>query len=205
MTTPGRPENEGGKSKDPQTFSQDVQFSNLSARVPEKVARGAFATGVLILQGATEFVLDFVLRMNKPHQVVARVVLPMNLVPQLIDALKGNLEQYRRTYGHAPPALPTPPQPATQPSIEDIYQDLKLSEDVMVGAYANAVMIVHTPAEFCLEFISNFYPRSVITARVLLSAPQAPVLLNSLTQSWQKWQAKTQHPPHPPAPPPQEN
>jgi hypothetical protein len=33
----------------------------------------------------------------------------------------------------------------------------------------------------------------VITARVFLSAPQVPVLLNTLTQSWQNLQAKMQH------------
>src|SRR5258708_14439978 len=98
-------ENEGGKSKgDPHLFTQDVPIANLSAGVPEKMARGVFSTGALVLQGATEFVVDFVLRMNKPHQVVARVVLPINLVPQLIEALKGNLENYRKTFGAAPPA-----------------------------------------------------------------------------------------------------
>jgi Protein of unknown function (DUF3467) len=190
MSTPGHPENEGPKSKD--TFSQDFQIASLSARVPEKVARGVFSTGVLVLQGATEFVLDFVLRMNKPHQVVARVVLPMNLVPQFIEALKVNLENYRKTYGATPPALPTPPQQAAQPTIEEIYDDLKISDDVMTGAYANSVMVVHNASEFCLEFISNFYPKAIIAARVFLSAPQVPPLLGTLTQSWQTLQTKLQ-------------
>src|SRR3954447_24666127 len=106
------PDNEGGKGKgEPHTFSQDIKIANLSARVPEKVARGVFCTGVLVLQGATEFVLDFILRMNQPHQVAARVVLPLNLVPQLIEVLKANLDNYRKTFGNAPPALPTPPAP----------------------------------------------------------------------------------------------
>ena len=53
MTTPSQPGNEGNKGKgDPHTFSQDFQFANVSARVPEKVARGVFSTGVLVLQGA---------------------------------------------------------------------------------------------------------------------------------------------------------
>jgi hypothetical protein len=204
MTTPSHPEPDGGKGKpkgDPHTISQDFQIANLSARVPEKVARGVFSTGVLVLQGATEFVLDFVLRMNQPHQVAARVVLPLNLVPQLIEALKTNLENYRTTFGSPPPALPMPQPPPRPPSIEEIYQDLKLPDDVMAGAYANSVMVVHTFAEFCLEFISNFYPKAVITARVFLSAPQVPVLLKTLTQSWQNLQAKLQQPPQPPPPP----
>jgi hypothetical protein len=193
MSNPSQPENEGQRGKNnPQSFSQEVQLANISARVPEKVARGVFTTGALVLQGQSEFVLDFVLRMNQPHQVAARVILPLNLMPQLIDALKANLENYKKTFGSAPPALPTPPPPAKPPSIEEIYQDLKMADDVMAGAYANSVMVVHTPSEFCLEFISNFYPKAVIAARVFLSAPQVPVLLNTLTQSWQNLQAKMQ-------------
>src|SRR5882762_9058026 len=109
MSTPPNPGNEGNKGKgDPHTFSQDFQIANLSARVPEKVARGIFTTGVLVIQGATEFVLDFVLRMNQPHQVASRVILPINLLPRLIDALKANLHNYRTTLEAPPPSMPMP-------------------------------------------------------------------------------------------------
>jgi hypothetical protein len=192
MSTPADPGNPPRKDGDPQTFTQEFQFGNLGARVPEKVARGVFATGALVIQGATEFVLDFLLRMNQPHQVVARVILPINLVPQLIDALKVNLENYRKTHGTAPtppPQAPAGTHPAP-PSIDEIYQDLKMSDEVMAGSYANTIMIVHNASEFCLEFINKIYPRPVITARVFLSAPQVPVLLNSLAQSWQNLQTK---------------
>jgi hypothetical protein len=195
MSTPTDSGNEGGKG-DPPTFSQDFQIANVSARVPEKVARGVFSTGVFVLQGQTEFTLDFVLRMNQPHQLVARVFLPLTLVPHLIETLKANLEKYRQSFGTVP-SMPMPAQRPTPPSIEEIYQDLKISEDVMMGAYANSVMIVHTAAEFGMEFICNSYPKAVIVARVFLSAPQVPVLLQSLTQSWQKYQSKL-HPPQPP-------
>src|SRR5256885_16534839 len=107
------PENPDNKDA-PQAFSQDFQMANISARVPEKVARGVFSTGALVLQGASEFVLDFVLRMNQPHQVVARVVMPNHLMPQFIEALHTNLENYRRAFGSPPSATPPaqrPPKP----------------------------------------------------------------------------------------------
>src|SRR5580692_7000504 len=98
MSNPSHPDNEGHKPKgEPHAVSQEFQIANIGARVPEKVARGVFSTGVLVLQGSSEFVLDFVLRMNQPHQVAARVVLPINLVPQLIEVLRTNLENYRKT------------------------------------------------------------------------------------------------------------
>ena len=67
---------DSGRPNDPPTFHQEVQLSNLSARVPEKTARGVFCTGLLVLQTQSEFVLDFVQRLARPHQVAARVVAP---------------------------------------------------------------------------------------------------------------------------------
>src|SRR5438045_6895840 len=101
----------GQPPRDPNTFTQEVHYSQVAARVPEKVARGVFSTGALVLQGPHEFVLDFVLRMNQPQQIVARVVLPLGLMPGLIAALRENLTNYQKQFG-APPALPTPPPPA---------------------------------------------------------------------------------------------
>jgi hypothetical protein len=191
------------QSKGPnEPFSQEVQHTHVSARVPEKVGRGVFSTGVMILQGSHEFVLDFALRMASPHQIVARVVLPISLVPSLIAAMRDNLAGYQSRFG-PPPALPAPPNPPPPAPIEEIYSQLKLPDELMSGVYANAVMIAHTPAEFAFDFITNFYPKSAVSCRVFLSAPQVPGFLNTLTRSWQQFQQKQAgfQPPPPPTPP----
>ena len=71
------PPPEGGSpppnpSGDPGPYTQEIRHSHVSARVPEKVGRGVFSTGALVLQGPHEFVIDFVVRMANPHQVAAR-------------------------------------------------------------------------------------------------------------------------------------
>lgn len=202
---PNPPEGGNNPNPDPGAFTQEVQYSQVTARVPEKVAKGVFSNGALIMQGPHEFVLDFVLNFVQPNQIVARVVLPISLIPSFIGALRENLNNYHARFG-PPPALPMPQPPPTPPSIEEIYSNLKLPDDNMSGVYSNAVMIVHTPAEFCLDFITNFYPRSAVSCRVLLSAPQAPMLLNNLTRSFQQYQQKLaaqqqQQLPKPPPPP----
>ena len=74
------------------------------------------------------------------------------------------------------------------------------------GVYANGAMIVHTQAEFCLDFIANFYPRSAVAARIYLAAAQVPMLMNSLNQSWQQYQQKmAAQSGKPPQPPPVSN
>jgi hypothetical protein len=193
---PGNPP-EPHKGGEHGTYSQEVQHSQVSARVPEKVGRGVFSTGAMVFQGANEFVIDFVLRMAHPHQIVARVVLPLSIMPNIIGALRENLNNYQTKFG-PPPALPVPPHPPTPPPIEEIYSQLKLPDDLLSGAYANAVMIAHSPAEFYFDFITNFYPRSAVSCRVYLAAPQVPGFLNTLTRSWQQYQQKQAAPPRPP-------
>ena len=166
-----------------------MQYSQISARVPEKVGRGAFSTGALVLQGPHEFVLDFVLRITNPQLVAARVILPITMMPSVIHAIEENLKGYQSRFG-PPPALPVPPPPQTPPSLEEIYDQLKLPDDYLSGAYANAMMITHTPAEFCLDFITNIYPRSAVSARVYLSAAQLPGLLSTLQRAYQQYQQK---------------
>ena len=188
--------------QDPNPISQQLQHSAVSARVPEKVARGVFSNGVVILHGVHEFILDFMLRLARPHLLAARVILPPGIIPGVINALRQNLETYQSRFG-PPPAPPPPPPDFKPPTIEEIYNDTKLADEGLIGVYANLVLIMHTQAEFGLDFIISCYPRPVVTSRVFLAAPQVPILLNNLTRSFQQYQQKLAalKPPPPPAPP----
>ncbi|MFN9507407.1 MAG: DUF3467 domain-containing protein, partial [Planctomycetota bacterium] len=184
------------------------------ARVPEHVARGEISTGVIVVTGGTEFVLDFVRNLPRPSTIVARVVLPHLVMPQFIDALAKNIELFRQRYGELPgsqlpsnplaapasaaePSIPqgesgalpaaakepsgfppevpgttsiqaglhsnpTPspvPTPAATPkrqNPQEIYDELKLRDEILSGTYANAVMIGHGAYEFSFDFITNF-------------------------------------------------
>jgi Protein of unknown function (DUF3467) len=196
---------------DPGSFTQEFQHTQVSARVPERVGRGVFCTGALVLQGPNEFVIDFLLTMTKPQHIAARLVVPPPVMGAFLNALNENYNNYKSKFG-TPPGTPQPPPPGQPqpkpPSIEEIYDQLKLSEDLLSGVYTNAVMIVHTPAEFCLDFITNFYPRSAVACRVYMAAPQIPGLLNTLTRSYQQYQQKANQPQQPSRPhdaPPQDN
>ena len=82
-----------------------------------------------------------------------------------------------------PPAPAKPaPGPAGQP-IAEIYEQIRLPDEMIGGAYANVVAISHTQAEFCFDFIVSCYPRSAVTARIYLAAPRATDVLASLRHS----------------------
>lgn len=242
----------------------DPSEQPIRARVPEHVARGAFSTGVIVMTAQTEVILDFIQNLGRPHQIVARVVMPHGVLPQLVDALQRNMELYRNRWGELPhiPTLPpvqttvaqhgnaapaatpqlgqsssiasgqfipptetggqgggtgNPNQPGQtnqpqvggnkpagsgfqdtstrRPSAQEIYDDLKIKDELLSGAYANAVMIGHGPHEFSFDFITNFFPNSAVSARVFLSSGQVPRFYDSLKGTWDQMRSRMQPPP----------
>ncbi|MBT6154502.1 MAG: DUF3467 domain-containing protein [Planctomycetaceae bacterium] len=224
---PGDDDTPSDDASGPQPGAQEVRHSQLSALVPEHVRRGVFSTGAVVLQGPHEFIIDFLLRMTRPHQVAARVVIAPAVVGRLITALGENLQNYEKTFGHPPgqpaaaasasadssaaPAAASEEKAEASPTTvsdqsntaQDLYDQLKLTDDVMSGAYANAVMIGHTATEFSFDFITTFFPRSAVSCRVYLAAPNARRFLESITQSYDQYQKKlrSQQQPPPDAPP----
>jgi hypothetical protein len=253
----------------------------MRARIPEHIARGEISTGVIVVTGGTEYVLDFVRNLPRPNAIVARVILPHLVMPQFIDALAANIELFRNRYGElpgAPSAAVSPPTPATSPladtntvdvwpgadatsnpnlnanqapppnsaasvgngpvadslgtsangptggsppnqlgnpvgsgnpsplkrqNPQEVYDDLKLRDEILSGAYANAVMIGHGPYEFSFDFITNFYPQSAVSCRVYLASGHIHRLIESLRASWEQLKPRLAQnfPPQPPPSP----
>lgn len=225
------PENE---SDEPEPIRGQVRYSQVSARVPEDVGEGCFASAVMVMSGPFEHVLDFVLRLSEQPRVVARVVLPPTVVAQFLKALRQNIANFETNFG----SLPKPPQPVrpnvpetdvgdeprevksqelrgsdpagvnieappwsthpteaelqepgsepVAPNIEQIYDDLRLPDSLLSGRYANAVLIRHSPTEFCFDFITNIFPRSSVSCRVYMAAANVAGLLGSLERSLQQ-------------------
>ncbi len=185
---PGGQQPQGQPDKNQGTFSQETRFNPVSARVPERIARGVLSTGVLVLDGPHEFVLDFVQGLTRPFQIAARVVLTPSVMEQLVNAVRDNLQKYQQRFGPTPP-LPKPPTDR-RPTLQEIYDEFKLPEDQISGTYANAVMVGHSPSEFFFDFITNFYPTSAVSARVFISAAQMPRTLDAMMMAHQRYQQR---------------
>ena len=205
---------------------QQIQHSSATARIPDEIGRGVFATAVIVLHGPNEYTIDFIQSLARPNRVAARIILPPVVANQFVIALEQALEKYCNAFGRLPhepkppqsdqkpcansndtrddqkaqdatgtenpktastPQSPAPPpgkMSATQQApIADIYDNLKLPDDLLGGVYANMASISHTGSEFCFDFIAQFFPRSAVTARVYMAAPRVPELLSSLKRS----------------------
>jgi len=181
-------------NKDPETITQEVKYSQVSARVTDKVSSGVFSSGALLLNGQNEFILDFLQRMVQPQRVVARVVMSPPSLLSFCNALEENLSMYQTKFG-TPPQLPPPPPGSVPLPIEELYAQLKIADEMLEGSYSNAVMISHSPSDFVFDFIATFYPRSVVSARVFMSAGQIPPFLNTLKKGFQQFKDKISPPP----------
>jgi hypothetical protein len=182
------PDPQRGGSNQP-GHSEQVRTNPLSARVPDRVSRGVFSTGVIVMTGGTEFILDFLQTLGKPRQVAARIVMPHATLPQFIEALRQNIEMYKQRFG-TPQEPPRPGAEERRPSVQEIYDDLKLADDILSGSYANGVMISHGPSEFSFDFLTNFFPNSAVSNRVFMSASQVPRVLESLQQTFSQFQQR---------------
>ena len=196
---PGPPNPGSGPAPNPfhddKPVTGQYQHNPVSARVPDRVARGVYCTGQVILDSPKEFIVDFLNGLTRPHQIVARVVMHPQTMAELARALGQNLQLYKSNFGDPPP-LPPPPTDR-RPTIQEIYENFRLPEELMSGAYANSVMIGHSPTEFFMDFITGFYPTSAVSSRVFLPAAQAPRFLGTINASLQQYQARYQRPDQP--------
>lgn len=186
---PTNPEN-----PDDKPIVSSYQHQPVAARVPERVARGVYSTGQLILDTPKEFIIDFLHGLTRPHQVVARVIMVPQTLGEFASALRQNIDNYTRNFG-PPPPLPIPPNPP-RPTIQEIYENYKLPDDMMSGSYCNSVLIGHSPSEFFMDFITSFYPNPAVNARVYIGAGHAPRFLNTINSALQQYQQRyNQKPP----------
>ncbi|MCL2647432.1 MAG: DUF3467 domain-containing protein [Phycisphaerales bacterium] len=170
---------------------------HISARIPEKVAKGIVATGFMSFVGPNEVVIDFLQIIARPAHLASRVVMTPVVAEQFLAVLRENLSRYTASFGQ-PPALPKNPeaQPRTP---QEIYDELKIPDEQLPGVYANACLVGHTPAEFAIDFITTFMPHAVVSSRVYLAAPRVPPLIDTLSNVLEKYhrQRQQQMPPPP--------
>jgi hypothetical protein len=194
------------RPEDDKPYSQKIAHQPVSARVPEKVSRGVLSTGQLVLDSPKEFCIDFLFGIARPFQVVSRVIVTPQTMQELATALEQNLNLYQQNFGSTPTSpSPVNPPPPQRPTIQEIYEHFKVSDEISGGAYANSVMISHNATEYCFDFIAGFYPTSVVTSRVLMSAPVAPKFLGTLKGSIAAWRNRQTPPPTPPPTPPSDS
>jgi hypothetical protein len=65
---------------------------------------------------------------------------------------------------------------------------VKISDDVLKGVYANMVQVGHGPEEFLLDFMNLFPPLGIVAARVILSPGHMKRVVAAMDENLKKYE-----------------
>ena len=68
--------------------------------------------------------------------------------------------------------------------------NVKITDDMLSGVYANAMRISHTKEEFLLDFMNLFPPQGIVTARVVISPGHLRRILDALNVNLKNYEEK---------------
>jgi len=72
----------------------------------------------------------------------------------------------------------------------DKQLQIKVSDEVLKGAYSNMAQIGHTGEEFVLDFINAAPPAGSLVSRIIISPPHAKRLLSALQENVKSYENK---------------
>lgn len=67
---------------------------------------------------------------------------------------------------------------------------VKITDDVLMGRYANFMKVTHTPAEFVLEFANIIPPMGAVVAKVFISPGHLKRIITALNDNVRKYEDK---------------
>jgi len=166
-----------------------------TALIPEKVGVGLFATEVVVFHSENEVAIDFIQGIAKPYRVVRRVIITEKVAKTLNDTLKTELQTNKSKNSSYVENLKNKntqeienisSQESTdfqkKEKVDDIYSGLKMENNELNGFYANKILVNYGKDSFCLDFISNIYPKSIVTSRIFMTKNSVLELLNALNK-----------------------
>lgn len=157
-------------------------------KIDPETSQGAYATGLVVLHTRDEFMLDFIAGFTAPPKIVGRVVATPAYLKRMLKALLDNFSRYEKAYG----AVSVPPENtrAKAGQVSEIYARLQVGDDVLGGAYSNAMAVMHTRDEFIMDFLTNFPPASKVTSRVVVSPTHLRRIISVLGDNLSQYEDK---------------
>lgn len=68
--------------------------------------------------------------------------------------------------------------------------EIKITDDILKGAYANNMAVAHTKEEFILDFINIFPPTGIVNARIVISPGHMKRIIKALNDNMLKYESK---------------
>lgn len=68
--------------------------------------------------------------------------------------------------------------------------NIKISDDVLKGQYANMMMITHTKEEFVLDFMNILPPQGIVVGRIITSSGHMKRIIAAMTDNLKKYESQ---------------
>lgn len=65
---------------------------------------------------------------------------------------------------------------------------VKVTDEVLKGAYANMAQVAHTPEEFVIDFMNLFPPSGIVTSRVIVSPQHMKRIVAALQDNIKRYE-----------------
>ncbi len=75
-----------------------------------------------------------------------------------------------------------------QPQGQQQQVQVKITDEVLKGVYANMVQVAHTPEEFVLDFMNLFGGAGIVTSRVVVSPAHMKRIVAALTENIKRYE-----------------
>ena len=78
--------------------------------------------------------------------------------------------------------------PQGQPASSAGQMQVKVTDEVLKGVYANMVQVAHTPEEFILDFMNLFPPSGIVTSRIIVSPAHMKRIVAALQENIKRFE-----------------
>lgn len=68
--------------------------------------------------------------------------------------------------------------------------NIKISDEILKGAYSNTMQVMHTKEEFVMDFMSMFPPNGIVAARIITSPGHMKRIIRALQENIAKYETK---------------
>ena len=67
---------------------------------------------------------------------------------------------------------------------------IKATDEILKGEYANAMQVMHTKEEFVMDFLSTFPPVANLVSRVIVSPGQMKLIVKALQENLTRYESQ---------------
>ena len=79
--------------------SKPLKPKELQINIGDEISRGRYSNSMMVSHSADEFIIDWLLNAPNGTHLLSRIIVSPAHIKRIINTLKGNLDNYEKTYG----------------------------------------------------------------------------------------------------------